>query len=388
MKNNVLKLIRKLMSVAMATTIIAVGICVPTNAADRDEIDAGKGIVYVDYSDDYATYSDNDKAPEYSNPTEQPYGYVFGGWYSKSGDVYDALDDVKLEANPSNVYAKFVPAYVLSVKCQNKSGTEYGMENSTAMKIVSSIDSSNYAAYGFELSVITLNSEGTIEDKNDWISNYGLDDVYKKYTVYKMQGEERVPVRETPYTASEVFGEASAYFTAWGVSGIGSGSFSTIISIRPCWETVDGTRVYGLTKYAHVEDGLLQTDEDGSTYRYLNVPINLRKTDNHDGVAAGVLSIAYDNTKVKFAEVEGGRFFEEMAWADKTNSVKLVGNRETISEDKNADEIYANVRFKVATDEAYTVLKDYSFVVSGEDFSNSAETQFTDSTYNVWDVKY
>lgn len=376
------------MAVALTTTIIAVGICVPTNAAGKEEIDAGKGIVYVDYSEDYATYSNDNKAPEYSNPTKQPYGYVFGGWYSKDGNNYDALDDTKLGANPSNVYAKFVPAYVLSVKCQNKSGTEEGMSGYTAMKIVSSMDSGNYASYGFELSVITLNSDGTIKDKNDWTSEYTLDDVYKKYTVYKIQDGERVPVRENPYTASEVFGEASAYFTAWGVSKIGSDSFSKIISIRPCWDTLDGTRVYGLTKYAHVVDGLLQTDTDGSTYRYLNVPINLRKTANHDGVAAGVLSIAYDNTKVTFAEVEGGRFFEEMAWADKADSVKLVGNRATISEDKNADEIYANVRFKVKTNEAYTVLKDYSFEVFGEDFSNSGETQFTDSTYNVWDVKY
>ena len=50
-------------------------------------------------------------------------------------------------------------------------------------------------------------------------------------------------------------------------------------------------------------------------------------------------------------------------------AVKLVGNVADINEDKNADGLYANLRFKVAED----VPADDAFTVSGVEFCDKAE---------------
>ena len=388
MKNNVLKWIKRTVSVVALTVIVVSGIPVMANASDRATENGENGIVYVNYSSDYSEYSNGNKAPEYSDSENSPYGYVFGGWYSKEGTSFNALNNTALGSNPTNVYAKFVPAYVLSVKCQNKSGTEAGMQGTTALKVISSLDSTNYKSFGFEMTVVSLNDDGTYSSETSIASEDSFTKAFDQFKVYKKEnGTDKLVAT---YDPENVFGDASMYFTTWGVGSIGSGSFSKIICIKPCWITIDGTKVYGLTKYAHVEDGLLQEDGNG-TYRYVNVPINLRETAAiGTGVAAGVLNVNYSNAgaTLEFAEVEGGRYFEEMAWANKSDSVKMVGNKSTITNDLNTNDIYANVRFKLRTSDAYAMLSGYNFAVSGEDFSNSAETQFTDSTYNVWDVKY
>lgn len=389
MKNNVFKMLKKAISLMALTVIVVSGIPVMANAAEvgRETQSDANGIIYANYSSDHTEYSANDKAPTYGATTNSPYGYVFGGWYLKDGEVFKPLDDTGLKS-AGNVYAKFVPAYVLSVKCQNKSNAE-SVENSsdtTALKVISSLDSTNYKSYGFEMEVVLLNDDGTYNRSVDIASEDSFTKAYETFSVYKEENDEVVQVGQ-PYEPEKVFGSASTLFTTWGVSKIKGTQYSAIIAIKPCWTTIDGTKVYGLTKYAHVEDGLLRTDADGS-FRYLNVPVNLRYAEAlDDGVAAGVLSVSFDDEKMTYADVEGGRVFNEMAWAEKTDSVKLVGNTSDIS-DKNLSDIYANIRFKVRNVGADEILSGYTFGVTGEDFSTSGETQYTESTYNVWDVKY
>ena len=372
MTSKMLKITKRMFSL-LATIVMVSAVALPVNAADETKNTEATGIVYAKYEDGtYEDYMNNRVAPEYVGSLAC--GYVFGGWFTSANET--TFTPIVNTANISGaVYAKFVPARVLSVKCQNKAGTVAGMQGTTSLKIVSALDSANYKSYGFELDYIALNSKNTIDTGKCYSIKevYTLDDAYTKFNVYSdAAGTNKVG----GYEPKDLFGNAATYFTTYGVKEIASNQFDAIVCIKPCWTTLDGTKVYGLTKYAHVEDGLLTDDN----CRYVNVPINLRKAAS--GVAAGVLSVNYKD--LTFVEVEGGRYFEEMAWADKGTSVKLVGNTANIS-DKNDNDIYANIRFKVADKKAYEVLSGYEFTVNGEDFSDSLEKQ---TTPNVWDVFY
>lgn len=388
MKNRMLRLMRRTFSL-LATIVMVGSIAIPVNAAEETKSET-TGVVYAPYESGYENYMTNKVAPEYNG--KDTCGYVFGGWF-KSEDEEKFVPIVNTDGVTGKVYAKFVPATVLSVKCQNRAGTEAGMEGTTSLKIISALDSTNYKSYGFELDYIVLDSENNIDTEKSYSiqKKYDLDDAYKKFKVYSdVDGKNLVDT----YEPAQLFGSAATYFTTHGVGQISSGQFGAIVCIKPCWTTLDGTLVYGLTKYAHVEDGLIHGNENDGYYRYVNIPINVRDTavasDSTKGVAAGVLSVSYDHD-LTYKAVEGGRVFEEMAWADKTGSVKLVGNTIDIS-NKTVDDIYANLRFTVpcSSSDAYkTLAGDYDkFVVSGEDFSNNAEEQFTQDTYNVWDVQY
>lgn len=369
MKNRMLKWIKRTIS---AVAIVALmGGTIITVEAREDESPADSTVKYVEYTS-YAEYKvDNteDKlVPEYSEA-----GYVFGGWFTKAGDKYSPI--AKMSTQEGTIYAKFVPASVLSVKCQNIAGTTEGSQDTT-MKVVSALDTLNYQSYGFEMDVIKLNAENTYAGQTEIQYKYDLKNAYTAFNVYKDAEGTELAYR---YTPNQLFGKAAQYFTTHGVKTIPNGSFGAIVCIKPYWKTIDGTEVYGLTKYAHVEDGFVKEG-----YRYVNVPVNLREVAN-GGVAAGVLNVNYDKNTFILDKVEGGRYFEEMAWADKGTSVKMVGNLTNISTDKNVDDIYANIRFKVSESDAYKVLTGYTFTVDGEDFSNSAETQ---TTPDVWNVLY
>lgn len=374
MKMKLLKLFKRTISVVAAVALMSGAML--TVEARGVETKADDSVIYEAFTD-YSQYKE-DNADKKLIPECQTAGYVFGGWFTKSEteDKYTPIEEMSKASG--TIYAKFVPARVLSVKCQNVAGTNSNSGNAI-MKVVSALDTLNYQSYGFEMDVVTLDNENTFAGSQKIRYEYNLKKAYTKFNVYKdSEGTQLVK----DYEPGDLFGPAAKYFTTYGVKDIPQGSFGAIICIRPYWKTIDGTEVYGLTKYAHVEDGYLT--EDG--FKYVNVPVNLRKMET--GVAAGVLNVNYSNAKngvtLKFAEVEGGRFFDEMAWADKGTSVKMVGNTSDIS-DKNANDIYANIRFKVKVDDVNTILSGYTFAVDGEDFSNSGETQ---TTPNVWDVFY
>lgn len=398
MKNKTLTFLKKTAS-AMLVTVMLVGVsAVSAKAGEPQEESGTSPIVYESYTIDEFKKGGYDKegagAPEPSATTKEKcsQGYVFGGWFtSEKEDVYSPVLKSNKGSVSGTVYAKFVPAYIMSVKCQNIAGTSENDETAT-MKFVSATDSSNYADYNFKVRAVRVNKDGTFSSstdvfavQNDYVS---VDKMYRKFAVY---GSVDATVPVGTYEPSALFGEGAKYFTTWGIEKIKHDSFGNIVCIQPTWTTLDGTVVEGLTKYAHVEDGFVH-EIDGVSYRYVNVPINLRKLAD---VAAGVLSIrcTTPNADLEYAKVESGSFFEEMAWADKTDgSVKLVGNTLTIK-DKNENDVYANIRFFVKESDANKVITGYDFKVEGEDFSNSSEVQYTSEgtspvKYDVWDVKY
>ncbi len=387
MKNQVIKRLKKTVA-AVLTVSMLVGLGMIASA--KDEIyDSTKGIRYADKGTDVTAvqnYFTNDTAPE--DVTEGNQGYLFGGWFAKVGNTYKPLADTTLpEGNDGHYYAKYVPAQVLSVKCQNLADTGSGSAT-TNMKIVTGVDSLNYAKVGFDINTVKVGDGGKTLTSNKDLAVTNDTNVYRKLTVTG-KGE---------YTAEQAFGAntGAQYFATTWVNGIKAANFESIVCIQPYWETLDGAKVYGLTKYAHVIDGLEVNAtgemETGGGHRWVNVPINVR---DDQGVAAGVLSVANPSEvsatlpDLVCTEIECGVLFEEMDFAIKTgNDVKLVGNLSNMTTDKTANTIYANLRYLATSADAQAILTGYSFAVSDVDFANINEDQFASKQFPVWNIAY
>lgn len=362
-------------------------------AADEDA-SSDTGVVYELYTNDekekILSHFRDDTAPSYSG--EEKCGYLFGGWFTKvTVDSVEKFKPIKNEAEldvAENYYAKFVPAYVLSVKCQNMYGTEHkeGQDNinKTNIRYVAGLDSTNYTEFGFIVHGVDLNKEnGNLNKvipvgKNDGSSekNKLLDTVYEKLFVYS--GENT----GTKYTPQKVLGKAAKYFMTYRLDNIKQSNFWRTYSIQPYWKTFDGVEVTGLTKYAHVEDGL---------YGYVNVPVNLKST---EGVAAGRLEFDWSalnpngSTAYEFMGAECGMVFDKKVIQEQNdNTIRCIAYSSSIG-DKSSDNIYINLRFKpVEGTEAKSYNGEfYSFSVSETQFANYDEEVL--GNYTVWDVQY
>ena len=295
-------------------------------------------------------------------------GYVFGGWFTKSGNTYTAIKaaDVTTDgdgkANVADTYAKFVPAEVLSVKAQNASGTVASDGTAASVRVISALDSTDYQKVGFKVLVNNKNDLGTLETTQ--IFN-GL----------QVEGDS-----SSPYSAEDIFGAPAAYLSVWRLDNIADKYDAKILNVTPYWITMDGTKVEGLSKYVHVEDGYMG---------YISVPVNLYDV---KAIAAGKVNITYPagltlvEDKVEFDGVFKGT---ESAFYDNGNGIiRAVGNAETVNTAKTAKGIFVNLRFKADSTDVYpgagkgTFL---SFSVTGEDFCDWSKK---DVTIDAWDVQY
>lgn len=359
-----MKEMMKCMITGILTAVIVLsGVVVSPNEANEAEAVAlsGEDKVYYDaktgaeFKDLYVTQGK--KAPVKE-------GYLFGGWYLDEGTTeITTKTDISSIADDTKVYAKFVPAYVLSIKSQNYANTTASAsgtpsaDNTTTTRVVSTVDESlKYSEVGFEVLV-----NGKTIQKNS-----------KKVWEYLAVGNEECG-------ATKVFGSASKYFFVLNINNIPETKWADKIYARPYWITEDGTKVEGLGKYVYVEDGLK---------RYISVPVNLNNVTA--GIGAGVLEVDYDETKLKYVGCVAGRVFEEMKAADKVAAdgnkyVRCVGNVEKLT-NVTEDDMYITLRFEVIANETMTSrTAPYQFAVSEEDFTNIEETKVT---LKVWDVQY
>ncbi len=245
-------------------------------------------------------------------------GYVFGGWYKGNGTEAYTEETIK---GVTTAYAKWVPAYVLSVKAQNEKDIAKNDNKKNTLRIITSVDSRDYQNVGFD---VYLNNK-----ENKLLHNHGD---MKTANVYS-----KLAAGDGEMTASQVFGSASGYFGVWWLSDIEDKYDASIIYVKPYWTTLDGTKVYGLGKYVHVEDGY-----EG----YISVPINLRSVTD---VAAGIVTMT-SSTALEFVGFEAGRVLKEMACSvsagTTTDTIKIVGNADTVDTYADGEEIFANVRFR------------------------------------------
>ena len=336
-------------------------------ATDTNSTDIATQVEYE--SADIAKYwsVDTKKAPTMP-------GYVFGGWYIKSGGEYTALTETEVtktvdtdgKASIPNTYAKFVPAQVASVKAQNAYGTKADDGVNASLRVVSAVDSKEYQKVGFTI---------LVNNKNKLTTESGGElETTQIYSGLKVEGDS-----SSPYSAEDLFGGPAAYLSVWRVDGIKDKYDAKIFNVTPYWITMDGTKVDGLSKYVHVEDG----------YRgYISVPINLCDTPD---VAAGEVTITYPEgltlveDKVEFDGVFPGS--EATFYDNKNGTIKIVGNAETVDAYNTDKSILVNLRFTADSSKYPGAGKGsfLSFTVSGEDF---CDWNVNPVSIDAWDVQY
>lgn len=341
-KKRVSSLMKRLIAGCMAMAIVVSGIKVLPNTAKAE--DDAAGISYEQLEMGRYWNAKNKTAPVKPN-------CVFAGWYTKDeSDEFAAIKEAEGIPTSKTTYAKFVPAYVLSVKTQVEAQAEKESDatdkpESTFMRVLSSVDSGNYQNVGFEV----LLGDREVELKVEAFT--------KVYNGLKLSAT----AEETIYP-EDVFGKASDYFTALDLKNIKVEKFSNKIYIRPYWTTLDGTKVEGLARNVRVEDKY--TD-----YKYVSVPINLL-TDgvNPVKVAAGMVEVTYDATKAVVAKdaqgnyrIDTGRLLKDMEYnvilpaeGETMGKIIFVGSGIDMTKEIKADGLYANIRFKSATDAKLT----------------------------------
>lgn len=299
-------------------------------------------------------YISSDKVPK---PTSAEYKeYLFAGWYEDEGCKEYILDKTGLSGKK---YAKFVSPEVLSVKCQNLEGTTDTTEK-TSMRVVTTVDSLFYKEVGFDIQI----GKAT--------QSVQLKKVYKKI----IANEDGVAFSYEP----NIFSDSSKYFSTVTLTNIPNKGFSKGIYLKPYWVTPDGTKVYGVERYARVEDSWLDV---------LNVPIRLY---SEKEVAAGCLRVSYNKDEYEYIGTDTGDIgdvFQEMYVKDNGKGmVSCVGNSDPIG-NVVADGLMVSLRFKKIgsnTDSSIT------FGVSDEEFANydgnSVFTNDTEKKFDVSDVIY
>lgn len=367
----------KLLHVFLVLALVVSCVTVIPSAVDAAEVEGTvtteKGIKYVPYDMSEYWTTTKQTAPEMTD-------YVFGGWYTKSGDEFSAIKEANVtvdketgKANVSDTYAKFVKAEVLGVKSQIDVDTEEnGLERtkSASIRLISGLDSKEYQKVGF--TVLLANSIPVYKD-NDNDAKLPLETT-KVYTGLKKSASDTKVIEP-----SAIFGEQASYLSVWRLDNIIKDNDHKIINVTPYWITMDGTKVEGLPKYVHVEDGYMG---------YISVPINLRTAKK---IAAGAVTMTYPaglelvEDKVEF---DGVFPASEMTFNDDgTSTIKLVGNGNDVKTAVNANGIYANLRFVVGT-------SGYAGVENGELLTFSINDEFfcdweeNEVLINVWDIKY
>lgn len=290
---------------------------------------------------------------EAPKPTDTEHkDWLFAGWFTES-DCKDAIEE-----KTGKAYAKFVPADVMSVKCQSLAGVK-DSDETTSMRLITTVDNLKYQKVGFK---ITVGSKTTTHETN---------------TVYKMISSKNT-LLSVEYAPS-IFSEKSTYFATATMTNIPKKGFTKGIFITPYWVTLDGTMVEGVGRYARVEDSYY-----GNTV--VNVPVRLY-TDKD--VAAGKVTVNYDKDTYTYIGTETGdlgNVFEELYVNDNgTGAVTCVGNASEIRNVK-ADGLLVSLRFarKDTSDENAT------FSVNGEEFANyDGDFVYTSgTTFDVSDITY
>ena len=333
---------KMIIGITIVALFIAGIVVLPKTAkAAYDEDVLSNGVVYI-LDETNINFKDywNENTANRMAPVKKD--FVFGGWYQKDGDTYVPVTEQTAKTTET-AYAKFVPAYVLSVKAQNEEGTVAGDGHETSVRLISTVDSRSYQNVGFD---IWLNNKAQL-------TGCEATDVYKGLKTLKDSKE------ITTYPKDE-FGEASSHFSVWRLDNIHDDNDSKIIYVRPYWTTMDGTKVYGVAKYVHIED---------EYKNYVSIPVNFIDAVK---MTAGKCTLEYDSNVLEFYKFEGGRLFAEINGnLSEDGKVKMVGN---ITRDANgsyneivADGIMGSVRFKVLKDD------DAKLSISDEQYCNWEE---------------
>ena len=345
-------------------------------AATEDRVVDSTGAEYILDTEKYnfTTFWKAD-ADKRTAPTKV--GCVFGGWYKKDGaDNMKALtqEDAANITDGAGIYAKFVPAEVLSIRAQLEKDTETydgktadgsAAKASTYLRLLSAVNGLDYQSVGFDIYYNKKHHETSEIATN-------ITKVFSKITNEETASGGMV--------ASELFGSAATHFSVLRLDQILSQNFELVIYVTPQWTTLDGTLVEGQAKYVRVMDGY-------TSNRFISVPVNFLEG---SAVAAGQLDMTY-NTKLEVVAVDtngydaGQQKTEGSSYDDKAGTIKLVNHIIGTENVEPESVVYANVWFKVKDGETINSGTKLQFTVNNCSFCNWDE-EMVDVT--PWDVTY
>lgn len=258
--------------------------------------------------------------------------WLFAGWYE------DAACTVPSRTVSGSAYAKYVPAELLSVRCQILAGTSKE-KPSDRIRFISTVDSLNYNQVGFD---ITIN---------------GITKSYSSTRVY-----ERIVARDggvaCGYQPWDLHKNAK-YFITGTLINIPAAASTTGIRITPWWVTRDGTRVCGVSRYTRVADSY-----DG----IINVPVRLYSDKK---AAAGYLETAYNIKDYEFVGYDAGDVFDEVQAIRVGDAIRCIGNVKEMAKDVAMEGMYVNLRFRWIG--SGRPQGESVFSIAGEDFCNRME---------------
>lgn len=378
------KLVKKILSGLLAASVIFSGVVFTSEEvkADNTAVVQYQKVSVTDFESNIKEH----RAPKCDvtqfkdGAKEEASGYLFGGWftYTDENTVGSAIRDASDVGGASYVYAKFVPARLTGVSCQV--GVDAESKGSTSLRVVSTVDSTDYKAVGFNVYGREKDNSGTY----DWtMYEYNTNStaqstkVYSGLQTYKFDTDETTIIKDDVKKPQDIFGtDATGFkFTTMSLSGITGGEdgyYGLTIVVRPYWITMDGTYVEGTAEFNRVNDSPNITSEPN----IVNVSVNLKDVSD---IAAGKVNISYPE-QFTFVEAECGRVFGEMEFnPDTTNRVvKCVGNITELENVEKPEDVYVNLRFEVNSSVTAGQLKFVATI---------PENGFCDIDENVKDIK-
>lgn len=153
-------------------------------------------------------------------------GMIFAGWYT------DNTCQTSYEETDGYAYAKFVDENVLTVKGQIPADTT-AESPSTTIRFVSTVDSKEYSAVGFEIEYLY--------NGRTYRASWEGTDVYD--SLYKV-GQDG----EVSDIKPQDFSPNSQYFFIYNMNQVPRDAFDVEFIVKPYWITQDGTKVEGITR--------------------------------------------------------------------------------------------------------------------------------------------
>lgn len=236
-KKMMLALLGLVMSVIAGSVICTEGSRVMAAELDEAYNDATyKDFLTVEHTQTTAIENITAKTAPDQPTTTACKDWLFAGWYS---DAACTTPICTTDETTEPSYAKFVPTDVLSVKCQILTGTTAESED-TNLRFTTSVDTDQYYRVGFEIS-----------RPGKTYTPYETSDAFKRIEASEEAG---VAFKYSP----KVINTKSEAFVTYTITGIPNTEenryFDTVFMAKPYWKTLDGTKVYGVTRYVKVSD--------------------------------------------------------------------------------------------------------------------------------------
>ena len=294
--------IKKCLMGMLTIMLMLTGVCVLSTEGNKVQASETETYTTVEYTHDaIKTYKSNSEKPMKTDGD-----WIFAGWFTNPSCV----TTYNVDSHSANGFAKFVPADVLSVKCQVTANTD-AQDKDTDLRIVSTVDNLKYKQVGFDIyigdkyySYVSKNVAPIIEAKADGVE-YGY--------------------------SPNIFDLESSHFITVTITDIPQAAFDDEIRIKPYWITKDGTQVFGVSRYLKISD----------SYNYIiNVPVRYYAG---VGKAAGAVSIKCP-TGLSYSEMIVGDAFAEIATTNDNGALTIKPSGKSLIQDG----VYGYLRFKLA----------------------------------------